>query len=155
MVSKICYFTDSLSSPLPIYIIQFQQAVFSDGWFHKNQPTNQPTNGHPATEVQAFQQLLSLPSQKRRLLVRVERVRSAEQWAELADQMPALFFRADWLGWLGWLVVILAFFVVVFFGVLVVVAWHESTNMGMNSMLKNGSFVSGGSLISKHLDQSI
>ena len=32
------------------------------------------------------------------------------------------FFRADWLGWLGWLVVILAFFVVVFFGVLVVVA---------------------------------
>eukprot|EP00434_Breviolum_minutum_P012981 symbB.v1.2.011444.t2/scaffold762.1/size178242/5 len=37
-------------------------------------------------QVQAFQQLLSLPSQKRRLLVRVERVRSAEQWAELADQ---------------------------------------------------------------------
>ena len=60
------------------------------------------------------------------------------------------------VGWLvGWLVVILAFFVVVVFGVLLVVGWHESTNMGMSSMLKNGSFVSGGSLISKHLDQSI
>lgn len=35
-------------------------------------------------EALAFQQLLQLPCSKRRLFARVERKRSAEQWAELA-----------------------------------------------------------------------
>ena len=38
----------------------------------------------PFPQALAFQQLLQLPCSKRRLFARVERKRSAEQWAELA-----------------------------------------------------------------------
>ena len=54
---------------LPIYIIY---------------PSYTSSMDLPFPQALAFQQLLQLPCSKRRLFARVERKRSAEQWAELA-----------------------------------------------------------------------